>query len=213
MIKLTSLIAIAIATLTTAQATRFEDFSLPLGDRPAGQFEIRFREDTFNQEGDFIWTPDPTNPGNIGQILGVLTPQRAFLVIPWKVNGEFKTKFFEVTPGQLGRSQFDSQADAFAAWKLFFKQFVDQPVAAVPDKSNTLALLAGGLVALIGFKKRFPVLKTVRRERLSHARFLKLYKESPGNIARCKIVPPKLGSKDFGSVIVEYDIPVLKSNL
>lgn len=58
---------------------------------------------------------------------------------------------------------------------------------------------------------RFPALKQpVRRERLSHARFLKLYKESPGNIARCKIVPPKLGSKNFGSVIVEYDIPVLK---
>lgn len=47
----------------------------------------------------------------------------------------------------------------------------------------------------------------VRAEMLSARAYVKLVKESPERIKSSRVVPPKLGSRSFGAVWVEYTSP------
>lgn len=50
--------------------------------------------------------------------------------------------------------------------------------------------------------------KTYKKRRLSPKEFLKLSPSEKKNIASSKIIPPKLGQNDFGSIEVFYKDPI-----
>ena len=43
---------------------------------------------------------------------------------------------------------------------------------------------------------------------MSTAEFLKLWQESPEQITRTRVIPPKLGESGFGEVYVEFKLPL-----
>jgi hypothetical protein len=51
------------------------------------------------------------------------------------------------------------------------------------------------------------------RERVSFQKFIRLARDHRGDIKSAEIELPRLGSKGFGSVIVEYVRPHYESNL
>jgi hypothetical protein len=70
-------------------------------------------------------------------------------------------------------------------------------------------------VANAGFIEFFLGMKTldlesVEKEKMPPERFLKLSKEERANIKSVEIVPPALGSKGFGTLLVEKKVPTYK---
>ncbi len=47
-----------------------------------------------------------------------------------------------------------------------------------------------------------------RARLLSAADFLKIWEESPEQIKRTRVIPPKLGELGFGKIYVEFNLPV-----
>ena len=50
----------------------------------------------------------------------------------------------------------------------------------------------------------------LKEERISPSTYIKLTPEQKANIESAEIIPPKLGSKGFGSFLIRYKFPVFK---
>lgn len=60
---------------------------------------------------------------------------------------------------------------------------------------------------------RLVELSPIRSEVMAVDQFLQLSKRAPLDIKRSRFLPPKLGESGFGSVEVEYSVPILRQSV
>ena len=68
--------------------------------------------------------------------------------------------------------------------------------------------------SLLLTRARVPLLDApIRSEVMAVDQFLQLSKRAPLDIKRSRFLPPKLGESGFGSVEVEYSVPILRQSV